>query len=289
MAVSKVMRLTQYRSIVTALLSLIIFLGFMAQLASTQTVPKPSVTEFSLKCIDESYDIAPTTTSSTDEYTGEVTTTTTPGYHVDRRIIQITIENNLGASYYNFRYKGAYGSSWTYYPFNPDDINGYSLHNTPAEAPPYPASTSDYTIAKLYLPTSVPNGVLVDVQVQGLFGDFRKVHEGSIGAMMLGYNTTYNYYFTGQAGDWSNTQTVTIGETSTSTSPAPTALTTSTPITSQTPTVTPIAPDTNGDSTNLITLPLEIFVIIVAVVVLLAVALSVSLFRRHRKTVNQSK
>jgi hypothetical protein len=181
----------------------------------------PSVPQFSLKYIDESYDIVPTTTTSTNEYSGEVTTTTTPGYHVDQRAIQITIENNLGASFYNFRYKGPYGTSWTYYPFNPDDINGYSLHDTPAESPPYPASNSDYTTAELYLPSTVPNGVLVDVQVQGLFGDFRKVHEGSIGAMMLGYNDTYNYYFTGQAGNWSNTRTITIPSANNSPSASP--------------------------------------------------------------------
>jgi hypothetical protein len=199
--------------------------------ATAQTLPKP---EFSLKYIDNSYNVPPTTSPSIDPYTGDTTTETIYGYHVDRRTIEITIKNN-GASHYNFRFKGYYGDQWNYYPFNPNDANGYSLHNTPRESPPFPASASDYTVA--YLPSAyIPQKGLLDVQVQGLFGDFRKVHEGSIGAMMLGYNTTYNYYFEGEAGDWSNAQTVAISETSYSSSPSQTT-------TSQNPTPTPTLPE----------------------------------------------
>jgi hypothetical protein len=205
----------------------------MVETAFAQSTTKLAVPEFTLKYIDESYDIPPTTTSSTDPYNGKVTTATTPGYHVDQRAIEVTVKNSLEASYYNFRYKGSYGDSWNYFPFNPNDINGYSLHNTPDESPPCVASATDYTIVKLYLPSSVPHDGSVDVQIQGLFGDFQKVHEGSIGAMMLGYNTTYTYYFTGQAGDWSSTQTVTIGDSQALT---PSPATTSTPTSSPPPT-----------------------------------------------------
>ena len=146
---------------------------------------------------------------------------------------------------------------------------------------PFHASTSTHTVLSLYfLPDISVNGE-IDIQVQALFGDFRAVpyvHVQPVGG------PTYDFYYEGQTSDWSPTQTIKIGEATNSNTPNPTSSTTSTPTISPTPTVTPIVPDTNGDSTNLITLPLEVLVIIVAVVGLLAAALSVLLFRRHRKT-----
>ena len=34
--------------------------------------------------------------------------------------VQAKIKNNIGASYYNFRYKTQYADKWSYYPHNPD-------------------------------------------------------------------------------------------------------------------------------------------------------------------------
>ena len=69
------------------------------------SIPKPSVPEFTLKYVDNSYDVPPKTTTSTDPYTNEITTTTIPGYHVENRTVEAVIKNNVGASYYNFRIK----------------------------------------------------------------------------------------------------------------------------------------------------------------------------------------
>ena len=231
---------------------------------NAESIPKPSVPEFTVKYVDESYDIAPTTTSTIEPYTGKTTTSTIPGYHVDKRIIQVTIRNNLNASFYNLRYKGSYvNDSWNYFPFNPDDVNGYSLHNTPAQSPPYPATISAYTVLKLYLPSSVPNDGSVDIQLQGLFGSFRQVHEGSLAAWMLGYNDTYNYYFTGQPGDWSNTQTLTISASSSSVTPTPSSTNSQL---SMTPTWSPDI--VSGDST-LILFSVAIAILVISVISLL--------------------
>jgi hypothetical protein len=59
----------------------------------------------------------------------------------------------------------------------------------------------------------------MDVQVQGLSGSFRIQHEGSLGAMMLGYDTTYNLYFEGTPSDWSDTKTIQIGNKSPTATP----------------------------------------------------------------------
>jgi hypothetical protein len=194
---------------------------------------KPSVPEFTLQYVDYSYDVPPTTTSTTDPYTGKTTTTTIPGYHVENKTIQATINNNIGASYYNFRYKGSYTDKWNYYPFDPDSLFGYNLPD--AFYVPYKASTSSYTVAALpsYFFKDVPEGGQIDVQVQALFGDFDAEPFGHLFPL----EPTYDFYFEGTTSDWSETQTITFGESQTPTpSPAATPTPTSPPATTPSPT-----------------------------------------------------
>ncbi|MCL5877312.1 MAG: hypothetical protein M1540_05820 [Candidatus Bathyarchaeota archaeon] len=198
----------------TSALALIIVLvasGLMLVESASAQSSYPAITEFSLKYVDHSYDVAPTTTSSTDPYTGKTTTTTTPGYHVENKTIEVVIKNPSGASYYNFRYKGHYEDKWTYYPFSPSS-SGYSLGDT--YSVPYQASTSSYTVAALpsYFVQSITQGGEGDVQVQALYGSFRAVPYGHIQPIPGG--PTYDFYFEGETSEWSSTQTITIPETS---------------------------------------------------------------------------
>jgi hypothetical protein len=73
-----------------------------------------------------------------------------------------------------------------------------------------------------FFQNSEPERGQIDIQVQALFGDFDKVHEGSIGALMLGVEN-YNFYFNGTTSDWSNTKTISVpdGSVSSSTSSTP--------------------------------------------------------------------
>ena len=87
--------------------------------AFAQSIPKPSVPEFTIETVSRPYDVPPATTTATDPYTGKQTTTTQPGYHVENKTIEAVIKNSLGTSYYNFRYKGHYTQDWSYFPFNP--------------------------------------------------------------------------------------------------------------------------------------------------------------------------
>lgn len=188
---------------------------------------KPSVPEFTLKYVDYSYDVPPKTTSTTDPYTNETITTTIPGRHVENKTIEATINNNIGASYYNFRYKGRYTDEWNYYPFSPSS-SGYSLPDS--FYVPYKASNSSYTVAALpsYFFKDIPEGGQVDVQMQALFGDFDAEPFGHL----FPIEPTYDFYFTGTTSDWSETQTITIGESQT---PTPSPATTLTPVPSQEP------------------------------------------------------
>jgi hypothetical protein len=163
-----------------------------------------SIPEFTLRVVDHSYDVAPTPIASTDPYTNITTTTTVPGYHVENVTLEAVIKNN-GASHYNFRYKPHYGDQWSYFPFNPDSEGGYNFYD--AFSVPYSASTTEYTLITVdFLPQSIAENGKVDVQVQGLFGDFREVPYGH---MIDVGGPTYDFYFEGQASDWSGTQTVT--------------------------------------------------------------------------------
>jgi hypothetical protein len=74
-------------------LSLLLILIISLTIVGTsfaQTIPKPSVPEFTVRYVDLSYDVP--TTTSIDQYTGK--TITNQGYHMENRTIQITIEIN---------------------------------------------------------------------------------------------------------------------------------------------------------------------------------------------------
>jgi hypothetical protein len=193
-----------------------------------------SVPEFTLAYVDNSYDVPPKTTSTTDPYTNKTTTTTIPGYHVENKTLQATIKNNIGASYYNFRYKGHYSEEWSYYPFDPASSRGYNFYD--AFSVPCQASGSDYTVISLtFLPKSIPEGGQVDIQVQALFGDFDAETFGHL----LPIEPTYDFRFNGTTSAWSNTQTVTIGGSQTP-MPSPTPEPTPTPAVTPSPSPIPV-------------------------------------------------
>ncbi len=124
------------------------------------------------------------------------------GYHVNKGTVQTTIKNNLGASYYTFRYKPHYIDEWSYYPLNPASSRGYDLFD--AYSVPCQASSSNYTIIPLTFLQPIPEGGKVDVQVQALFGDFKAVPYGHVQPMPA---PTYDFYFEGTTSDWSETVT----------------------------------------------------------------------------------
>ncbi|MGD9130968.1 MAG: hypothetical protein PVH73_05270 [Candidatus Bathyarchaeota archaeon] len=186
---------------------------------------KPSVPEFTLKFVDDSYDVPPT--YSIDPFTGE--NVTKDGYRVEKYSIEVRIKNQPFTSvydkngtlivglYYNLRFKGHYTDEWDYYPYDPD--NG---HKTLSYSPTYHASQSDYTIIFLRpnIDTSggirldVPIGGEVDFQMQTLTGNVTKVYTGMMGLWSVGGEMDHYYVFTGETSDWSSTQTFTYEQNS---------------------------------------------------------------------------
>ncbi len=197
--------------------------------AFAQSIPKPSVPQFTAKLVDLSYN-APTTTS-TNQYTGQ--TITNQGHRVENRTIQITIKNQPFTSYIsngqnisfylNVREKGHYETEDNW-------INIYTADNHYTSE-----SNVDYTTLTYSLDQSIPpwlnNNILsggqLDFQVEALIG---YVGRGSGFA---------SWYFSGEESGWSTTQTVDIPANEPTANPrtslSPTTSATTVPSGSQTP------------------------------------------------------
>lgn len=145
------------------------------------------------------------------------------GDHVDNRTVEFTIKNQPFTSYddasgnhitlyYNFRSKGYYGDVWTCFPFDGSETTvSYGMYTTGDLSPKYPASGSAFTVITINLGTlimpayvEVSSGVKMDFQVQALFGHIEPIPSGLLAGDF--------YQFTGESSDWSNTQTISIGE-----------------------------------------------------------------------------
>lgn len=210
----------------TILLILILAVSspMMAKPASA-SVPKPSVPEFTVKFVDNSYGVP--TTYSTDPYTGK--NVTHPTYRVINKTIEVMIKNqpfvpyydaNSNSTislYYNIRMKGHFESNWT---------NIYPIDDTP------PMSNSEYTTFSYPLvefsnapaaydfpfigSKSFPDGAQVDFQVEAMIGYFQPV------VYPDGRTSRWVFNFIGEESGWSNTRTITMPDSSASVSPSPT-------------------------------------------------------------------
>lgn len=258
----------------------------MIKPAFAQSIPTPSVPQFTVQYVVYTSYIAPTYT--TNPYTGQNETLTSGG-QVNNQTIEFTIKNqpftsytdssgNYIGLYYNFEVKGHFTDTWTQYPFAPTGQNTwqstwrYSNGIATPQAqnmgsPEYPASNSEYTYSSVSVQffslQSVPANSQVDFQVQALIG-----HIDPITYQMNPNIGGDGYYsFTGQASDWSTTQTITINLDSNSTASNSSPNPTISPITTSAPSSTPAVPE----------LPA------IAVLPLLMLVFSIALVVKHRK------
>jgi hypothetical protein len=169
------------------------------------SIPTPSIPEFTVEFADYSYYVPPI--YGTDPYTGE-SVIVEDGYHKDERTIEITVKNQLVPTttmrlanytnlYYGVRLKGHYEDDWSEAP----KPYYYGYHN---------ASVSYYTIIKLRV-TDSRNGIAnvhaggeVDIQVQALIGQDIRI------PTMTPWGESCYYKFIGKTSGWSNTQTIEI-------------------------------------------------------------------------------
>jgi hypothetical protein len=226
--------------LIAVLISGLILVGIshFGKVQAEPSITKPSVPEFTVKFVDNSYDMP--ATFSIDPYTGE--NVTNPSHRVENKTIELTIKNQpfipyneggwLISFYYNVRVKGHYAENWislyspAVVPLNPSNSD-YTVLSFPLTLSPtqpdqgyslesYDSNTDSYS-PRL---TGLPSNAQIDFQVEAMIGYVSRTEEFA------------SWHFTGEASGWSDTHTLTIGEIQTPTSsPA----TTSTPTPSQEP------------------------------------------------------
>jgi hypothetical protein len=178
----------------------------MVKPAFAQSIPKPSVPEFTIKLVDHSYDVAPTTTSTTDPYNNKSTTTTIPGYHIQNITIDLKIKNqpfptsidgNTSYLLIDARVKGHFTENWTY-PYS-------SIDSYPTQ------SNSQYTV--ISFPSNYSPGDEIDFQIEAILAHRYTYYLDGM---------HFSDYFSDSSSGWSPTQTVTISKPSVSASPSST-------------------------------------------------------------------
>jgi len=204
----------------------------MVENAGAQSIPKPSVPEFTVEAVDHSY-VVPTSTSI-DPYSGQQITH--PSYKVENKTIDIRIKNqpfsstnidgNVTGLFYIIGWKGHYENWAEFYDGN-DYFN--TNHYDTNKYWGIEASNSAYTVYSFSIFNSLPVGSEIDFQVKAVIG-FNFLY---FGGHIQPIGTVFHYV---QESDWSKTQTITTPETSASTSPNPTPSSTNT-LESPTPTV----------------------------------------------------
>ena len=215
------------KSLILFVILILVFSCLIAtNTAFAQVISKPSVPVFTAKYADFSYNVP--TTYGIDQSTGK-NVTLQAGYHVENRTIEFNIRNQLFTTYndsngklinlyYNFRAKEQNGNEWVLHPFAQTGQGTWQSTYTNSEfqqsvSHTYPTSNAENTDITINLDffslQNVPITNQVDLQVQTLTGHFDPINSGPIAGM--GY-----YSFTGESSDWSNTQTITIGNQTTS-------------------------------------------------------------------------
>ncbi len=251
------------------ILTLIIAISFLALLivkhANAQSIPIPSVPEFTASLVGPSYVV--NTTYSLDQDTGEIVPQL--GYTNPYSFLNITIKNQPYSPFvnpangltlrlmYNVRLKPHNETdSWTEV-FNPWN-DGYVVQ-----------SNSYYTNISLSIqgqpdsPLGPITGIQADIQVEALIG----VVTGHLALPTNGGFPSVSPVFNGTESGWSKTQTIDV--------PANILLTT---------TLNPPATYYPSDSFLLITIAISLIVISI----LLAVIIALLLLLRKRKTSNLS-
>jgi hypothetical protein len=184
-----------------------------------QTIPKPSVPQFTINYVEQSYDIAPTYTI--DPYTGQ-TEMTSRGNTVIVKNIEVVIQNQAFSPHQtadgNYTQLGYYVRAKGYYEqWITDSINeggNIILYNNSMRTP---ASISDATILTIPLNYwNIKPGGEIDFQVKAVIANYYTVQSHDL------YIPDYVGSDVISEGDWSSTQTLTIPSANSSPAPSPT-------------------------------------------------------------------
>jgi hypothetical protein len=206
----------------------------MVEFVSAQSIPKPSVPEFTLKIVAHQ--------------SIEVTIKNQPftSFSANGSTVSLSYQIQIKVHY-------AVDSQWQYYSFD-NTI-------TPAQAGWYLSpSNSEYTV--ISVPSDYESGGQLDFRVRALIGYTDEMRLGQTGDML---------FFHGETSDWSNTQTITIGEATNSNTPNPN------------PSSNPTANPTDNNSTDNSITSLLTSLALAAIIISVIIVISVLLYVRHLK------
>jgi len=214
---SKTLTLTLIVLLLTSLLAI--------ALASVdvQAVTKPSVPQFTVKLIDNSYNIPPSTTTTTNPYTGEKTTIDKPGYCAKNMTLEIAVKNQPWSPsvndkeyklYYKVQYKGHFADEEKWRNYGRD----FGLTEHIAQ------SSGQYTVISGYMQSfnSFTAGSQLDFRVQAVIGH-TVIHYHDYGYDNLFAPPYSTEFVIDTSSDWSKIQTITIPDLPPITSPSQTS------------------------------------------------------------------
>ncbi|MCW4029458.1 MAG: hypothetical protein NWE92_07415 [Candidatus Bathyarchaeota archaeon] len=196
----------------TIIITFSCFTLYAANPANAQSIPKPSVPEFTLKYVDNSYDVP--STYSTDPYTGRNVLTQT-GYHVENKSIEVIIKNQPFNSYRNVNNSLV---ELHYYIFAKGHFQDWS--DVPSPDSRVDRSNGEYTVVTYGLGGNngsdiynhqlgeVSDGGKIDFIVQALTGYSTRIQRSLYESQ---FGEHYYWVFTVvETSDWSNAQTISI-------------------------------------------------------------------------------
>jgi hypothetical protein len=180
----------------------------MVESASAQSIPKPSVPEFTVKLVDNSYDVPATTTSIIDSYNNKTITRTFPASHVQNITVELTVANqhfpatidgNTSFLYYNLRTKPHFGDNWAQQYNETTHIGTLTSQSSSQYTVLFSAPVDDFNI-----------GDQVDYQVKAILGYQYTTYE-YLEHLSPNYDGPYpvpvNHTAFVESSDWSPTQT----------------------------------------------------------------------------------
>lgn len=166
---------------------------------SLPALPTPSVPQFTVRFVNNSYNTQPTTSTQIKDEFIEVTiknqafTPYTINYFGNNPTVDL---------YYNVRSKGHFSDEWTVVDTN--EKADYSTQNT---------------VIRLY-ENNVPSPAKIDFEVQTKIGFLVNQYDPTVGLPPPGFPPV-NFVINGTVSDWSNIQTISVPDGATSTLPSP--------------------------------------------------------------------
>ncbi|MCL2643448.1 MAG: hypothetical protein FWD52_08090 [Candidatus Bathyarchaeota archaeon] len=170
--------------------------------APVQAISNLYVPQFSVKLVDNSYDLPSNTTTTVDSYTGKETTTTYPGYHIVDRKIEVTIKNQPFTPY----------TAVTNHTINLYyDIEVQNLVDDHLSSFERVQSNSEYTVERFSVNHLADDTQLL-FRVKAKIGYWHDLNEGQVISSVYGIKDPR--FFVQEQSDWSSVQTFTLPKVS---------------------------------------------------------------------------